>query len=334
MTSNSSSSSKLLYLVTGAAGFIGSRFVQSCRKRGIDVISVDQLSHFKSRPEHAGIDYGTLVDREELQDWLPAQKNVKPSAIVHLGACTDTTELDETYLRRMNLNYTQALWAYASKERVPFTYASSAATYGDGSLGYDDDENLISRLRALNPYGESKRLFDVWALEQEKNGITPPHWSGFKFFNVYGPGERHKQGMASVVLHAFDQIQASGKVNLFRSHREGIADGHQSRDFIFVDDAVNVLHFALSQPIQRGIYNLGTGKARTYLDLARAVFHTLGLPEKIDFVDTPVNLRERYQYFTEAKMARLRNEGYPAPFTSLEEGVAQYVTWLRAASRS
>ena len=223
------------------------------------------------------------------------------------------------------------LWAYCTAQALPLVYASSAATYGDGANGYDDDEALIPALKPLNPYGDSKQQFDLWALAEERAGRRPPSWSGFKFFNVYGFGERHKGAMASVVLHAFDQIRAGGDVRLFKSHRAGIADGHQKRDFIFVEDVVDVLHFALATPIPRGIYNLGTGTGRTFLDLARATFAALGAPERIEFIDMPVELRERYQYFTEARMERLRAAGYRTPFTTLEDGVRQYVSRLQGA---
>jgi ADP-L-glycero-D-manno-heptose 6-epimerase len=207
-------------------------------------------------------------------------------------------------------------------------YASSAATYGDGAQGYDDDESKLGLLKPLNLYGESKHKFDLWALEQEKRGVQPPHWAGFKFFNVYGFGERHKGRMASVVLHSSTQIKSQGFVRLFKSHREGIADGHQKRDFVYVGDVISVLHFALDQPISRGIFNLGTGQARTFLDLTRAVFKAMHREEKIDFVDTPVEIRDKYQYFTEARMQKLKSAGYTQPFTSLEEGVKAYLERL------
>ena len=314
-------------VVTGAAGFVGARFAASCCKTGSPVISVDEPTYFRTRKEHAGIQFGRVVDRRDLFDWLETEL---PSlaAIVHLGACTDTTEMDEVYLRETNLEYSKRLWSYAALERVPFIYASSAATYGDGSSGYDDDEALIPSLRPLNPYGQSKQDFDLWALQQERLGNSPPSWAGFKFFNVYGFGERHKENMASVVLHAFDQIQQCGKVQLFKSYREGIEDGHQTRDFVFVDDIVAVLHFALLTPVRRGIFNLGTGTARTFLDLARCVFKELGKVEHIEFVDMPFGIRERYQYHTEATMRRLRREGYQDPFVTLEQGVHAYVRSL------
>ena len=315
-------------LVTGAAGFIGARFVETCRKNGQDVISVDAPSYFTERTENLHVDFSKIVDREKLIDWLRTEKP-KLSGIVHLGACTDTTELDEAYLARMNTEYSKQIWNYCTEARVPLVYASSAATYGDGALGYDDDDALIAKLKPLNPYGESKRLFDLWVLEQEKKKLTPPTWSGFKFFNVYGFGERHKGKMASVILHGYDQILSAGKVKLFKSHRPDYKDGHQKRDFIWVQDLVAVLNFALEKPITRGIYNLGTGQARTFLDLVKATFKSLGRPENIEFFDTPLELRERYQYFTEAKMDRLRAAGFTQPFASLEDGVAEYVQELK-----
>jgi ADP-L-glycero-D-manno-heptose 6-epimerase len=311
-------------VVTGAAGFIGARFVASCRMMETPVISVDEPSYFQMRKEHAGIHSGRIIDRRDLFDWLETELP-SLSAIVHLGACTDTTEMDEVYLRETNLEYSKRLWSYAAQERVPFFYASSAATYGDGSAGYNDDEAVIPSLRPLNPYGQSKQDFDLWVLQQERVGNRPPAWSGFKFFNVYGFGERHKGKMASVVLHAFDQIQNSGTVQLFKSYREKIEHGHQKRDFISVDDVIKVLHFTLRKPIRRGIFNLGTGSARTFLDLVRCAFREVGKPEQIEFIDMPAEIRERYQYHTEAKMDRLRDEGYEASFRSLEEGIHFYI---------
>lgn len=315
-------------LITGAAGFVGSAFAASCASRGLPVVSVDRASYFQERTEHAGISFGRIVDRDELFDWLERERPAL-SGIVHLGACANTMETDEEFLRRNNVEYSQKLWAHATRSRIPFVYASSAATYGEGEQGYDDDENRIASLKPLNLYGMSKQLFDLWALEQDKQGSRPPAWSGFKFFNVYGLGERHKARMASVVLHAYDQIRATSGMKLFRSHKAGIADGHQQRDFIYVEDVISVLHFALEKPLQRGIYNLGTGEARTFLDLARAVFHSLGLPEKIEFIDTPVSIRDKYQYFTQAHMNRLRAQGYSKPFTSLEDGVKGYLGKLQ-----
>lgn len=314
------------YLVTGAAGFIGARFIESCNTRGIAVISVDEKPLFAQRPEHRGIAFGEVVDRDELFEWLALNAAQEISAIVHMGACSRTTETDVEYLKKVNIEYSQKLWNFCAQNRIPFVYASSAATYGEGSLGYDDNEASMPRLQPLNEYGRSKQIFDCWALEQEHAGHAPPQWSGFKFFNVYGFGERHKGSQASVVLHAYDQIQKSGRVKLFKSHRPGIADGEQKRDFVAVGDVIDVLHFAIDKPIRRGIFNLGTGKAQTFLDLVHAVFEALGKSAQIDFVDTPIEIRDKYQYFTEARMERLVAEGYEKPFMGLREGVKQYLT--------
>jgi ADP-L-glycero-D-manno-heptose 6-epimerase len=320
-----------MVVVTGAAGFVGARVVEALSARGVDVASVDYLAAFDARPEHAGVDFGQRVDVGDLARWLDTAKDV--AAVVHLGACTDTREMDRDYLTRVNLQASQDLWNYCTRVGIPLIYASSAATYGDGALGYDDDEALIPSLKPLNPYGQSKQDFDVWALAEERRGHHPPAWAGLKFFNVYGFGERHKGRMASVVLHAFDQVQSRGFVNLFRSHRDGIADGHQSRDFVFVGDVVDTIVAMLDRPPSRGIFNLGSGTARTFLDLTRAVFAALDRPADIRFVDTPVDLREQYQYFTEARMTRLRDAGFARRSTDLETGVAQYVARLNRAAQ-
>jgi ADP-L-glycero-D-manno-heptose 6-epimerase len=317
------------YLVTGAAGFIGSRFVESCAARGISVVSVDEKRFFSERPEHDNIGFGQIVDRDELFQWLGSQSNHSISAVVHMGACADTMETDVEYLRRVNVDYSRELWKFCALKRIPFVYASSAATYGDGALGYDDDESQVSKLQPLNEYGRSKQIFDEWVLAEERTGATPPTWAGFKFFNVYGFGERHKGKMASVILHAYDQIQNNGRVKLFKSHKSGIGDGEQKRDFVAVEDVIEVLHFALSEPIRRGIFNLGTGRAQTFLDLVNAVFEALSLPAKIDFVDTPIEIRDKYQYFTQARMERLRSNGYSKPFMTLKEGAKKYVERIR-----
>ncbi len=328
---NLTMSQPLSLLVTGAAGFIGARFVESCNQRDIPVFGVDYRDAFNTRPEHKALKFTRTFDVDELFENLSDAGTVagqKISGIIHMGACSSTTELNVEFLRRVNIEYSQTLWNFATRHGLPFVYASSAATYGDGDQGYEDDESKTSALRPLNPYGESKRLFDLWALEQESRGHAPPSWSGHKFFNVYGFGERHKAGQASVVLHAFDQIREKGGMKLFKSHKPGVADGHQERDFISVEDVVEVLRFALEKPIKRGIFNVGTGKARTFLDLARATFQALGAPDKIEFIETPEAIRGRYQYFTQATMHKLRAEGYSRPFTSLEEGVARYVARL------
>lgn len=318
-------------LITGAAGFIGSRLVEAANQRGIPVISVDRPEAFGANPEHAGFDFGQTLDMEELSGWLRSEKRGL-HAILHMGASADTTVSDLEFLDRVNLRYTQDLWAWCTEHKVPLVYASSAATYGDGAQGYADDESSVDALRPLNAYGQSKHDFDIWALEQETLGATPPAWSGWKFFNVYGYGERHKGNMASVVLKAFDQIRATGTVKLFKSHHPDYGDGEQSRDFVFVDDVVRVLMFAMDRPIDRGIYNLGTGQARSFKDLVLATYAAMGREPSIEYVDTPVEIRDKYQYFTQADMHKLRETGYDEPFHSLEEGVRAYVERLAAAA--
>jgi len=314
-------------VVTGAAGFIGARSVQALGSQGIPVVSVDRLDTFDTRPEHAAIDFGTRVAMTDVDAWL-ASNGARVRAIVHLGACTDTRETDRAYLDTVNVAASQTLWQRATQLGVPLIYASSAATYGDGALGYDDDEAVLPRLTALNAYGDSKQQFDVWALAEDRAGRRPRAWAGLKFFNVYGFGERHKGPMSSVVIQAFDQIRATGRVKLFRSHRPDFADGHQARDFVFIDDVVDVVTGLVERPVSRGIFNVGSGTARTFLDLARATFAAMGKPEQIDFIDTPPDLRTTYQYFTEAPMARLRAAGFARHPTPLEAGVAQYVADL------
>lgn len=316
-------------VVTGASGFVGARTVEALASRGVSVVSVDRLDTFDARPEHAGIPFGTRVSMDDIDGWL-VQNGGNISAIVHMGACTDTRETNRTYLDTVNVRASQQLWQRAIEFDVPLIYASSAATYGDGAQGYDDDESKLARLKPLNAYGDSKQEFDLWALAEEKAGRHPKAWCGLKFFNVYGFGERHKGPMSSVVIQAFDQIRTKGSVKLFRSHRPDIADGHQARDFVFVDDVVAVLVGLVDKPVTRGIYNLGSGKARTFLDLARAVFAALGRPENVEFIDTPADLRKTYQYFTEAPMGRLRAAGFARNPTPLEAGVRQYVARLSA----
>jgi len=317
-------------LITGAAGFIGARLVEAMNQRGVPVVSVDRPEAFGANPEHASFDFGQIVPMDDLAAWL-ATEQPRLRAIFHMGASADTTVTDLTFLKRVNLEYSQQLWTWCTSAQVPLIYASSAATYGAGAQGYTDDESRLGELKPLNPYGQSKHDFDRWALEQEAAGATPPAWSGWKFFNVYGFGERHKGNMASVVMKAFDQIRDGGTVRLFRSHHPDFGDGEQSRDFVFVDDVVAVLLFALDQPIARGIYNLGTGQARSFKDLVLATYAAMGKQPSIEFIDTPVEIRDKYQYFTQADMHKLRATGYAAPFHTLEAGVRAYVERLSAS---
>ena len=312
-----------MIVVTGAAGFIGSALVGELLRQGWqDIVAVDDFSRPDKAPNLEGNTLSAKVDRKEFFDWLDANQQLV-QFIFHLGARTDTTEFDTAIFDELNLHYSQEVWKRCVKYGIPLVYASSAATYGAGEHGYDDDHDLIAKLKPLNPYGESKNDFDRWALAQAEK---PYFWAGLKFFNVYGPNEYHKGRMASVVLHAFRQIRDTGGMKLFRSHRPDYKDGEQLRDFVYVKDVCDVCLFLMEHRKHSGIYNLGSGKARTFLDLARAVFAALGKDEKIEFIDTPADIRDKYQYYTEANMAKLKGIGYDKPFTSLEEGVGDYVT--------
>lgn len=313
-----------MIIVTGAAGFIGSALVGELLREGWqDIVAVDDFSRADKAPNLEGKQLTAKVDRSEFFTWLDANEKLV-QFIFHLGARTDTTEFDRAIFDRLNVQYSKDMWQACVKYGIPLVYASSAATYGDGELGYDDtDPALPQQLKPLNPYGDSKNEFDIWALAQEKK---PFFWAGLKFFNVYGPNEYHKGRMASVVFHAFNQIQANGGMKLFRSHRPDYKDGEQLRDFVYVKDVCSVCMFLMQHRKDSGLYNLGSGTARTFLDLAKATFKALEKPENIGFIDTPADIRDKYQYFTEARMAKLKGIGYDKPFTSLEEGVKDYVT--------
>ncbi len=285
------------------------------------LVLVDDFGRLDKDRNLEGKRFALKIERGDFPEWLN-QHAAEADLVFHLGARTDTTEFDRSVFDRLNVSYSQQIWQICAREGLSLVYASSAATYGDGQLGYSDAHERIAMLRPLNPYGDSKQAFDCWALEQESK---PPSWAGLKFFNVYGPNEYHKGRMASVVLHAFNQIRESGAVRLFRSHRSAYTDGGQRRDFVYVKDVVNVLEWFVDHRAHSGIYNLGTGQARTFLDLACAVFAAMQLPENIVYVDIPEDIRDTYQYFTEAEMGKLRAAGYAAPFRSLEEGVSDYV---------
>lgn len=312
-----------MIVVTGAAGFIGSCLVSKLNNQGHkDLILVDDFSQIQKKENYQSKSFHQLIERSEFLSWF--EKNAtQVDFIFHIGARTDTTEFNVELFNQLNLNYTQSIWQTCSKHQIPLVYASSAATYGLGEFGYDDNEQNIPLLKPLNPYGDSKNDFDKWALLQKQ---TPPKWVGFKFFNVYGPNEFHKGRMASVIFHSFNQINDKGQVKLFRSHNPNYTDGGQLRDFVYVKDVVNVLYFAFTQSLKSGIYNLGSGKARTFLDLAKATFKALSKEPNIEFIDTPIDIRDKYQYFTEANMSKLKAQGYQQEFTSLEDGVHDYVT--------
>lgn len=309
-------------IVTGAAGFIGSCLAGYLNEKGFNnLILVDEFSHANKNSNLKGKKYSHKVERDELFSWLNA-KQPAVAFVFHLGARTDTTEFNYEIHRVLNLEYSQKIWQYCSDRQIPLVYASSAATYGAGELGYNDDHDVIKDLRPLNPYGESKNEFDRWALQQQHH---PPFWAGLKFFNVYGPFEYHKGRMASVIWHSFNQIRNNGEVKLFRSHRPDFKDGEQLRDFIYVKDILKVCFWLMQTQPPSAIYNLGTGQARSFADLARAVFSAMDLSSNIRFIDMPEDIREKYQYFTEANMSKLRKAGYQEAFYSLEDGVGDYV---------
>ncbi len=311
-----------MIIVTGAAGFIGSCLVKKLNDElFFDIVLVDDFSDEKKNKNLDGKIFSKKIERSEFISWLKNNHRLA-QFIFHIGARTDTTEFNKEIFDQLNLNYSKEVWKACVEFGLPLVYASSAATYGAGEFDYTDDHSLINNLKPLNPYGESKNEFDKWALQQEKK---PYFWAGLKFFNVYGPNEYHKARMASVIFHAFDQIQSTGKVKLFRSYRADYQNGMQLRDFVYVKDVTDVCYFFLHHRNDSGIYNLGTGKARTFYDLAAAVFNAIGKKTDIEFIEIPEDIREKYQYFTEAKMEKLNRIGYKKPFSALEEGIDDYV---------
>ncbi|MEM7036566.1 MAG: ADP-glyceromanno-heptose 6-epimerase [Bacteroidota bacterium] len=310
-------------VVTGAAGFISSCVVAALNAAGqSNLVLVDDFDRPAKARNFDGREALTCIDRRVFMAWEAQQAEGAIAALIHLGARTDTAEQDWAIFEDLNIGYSQAMWQIAVRRNIPLVYASSAATYGGGELGFADRHDLVADFRPLNPYGRSKNDFDAWALAQE---AAPPFWAGLKFFNVYGPNEYHKGRMASVMLHAFRQIRETGKLKLFRSHRADFKDGEQLRDFVYVKDVVKVIEFLLAARPESGIYNLGTGQARTFLDLGRSVFAALELEPKIEFIDTPADIRDAYQYFTQAEMAKLLDAGYTDGFHSLEDGIHDYV---------
>jgi len=298
-----------MIVVTGGKGFIGQNLVMELTKRGyVGIVVLD-----------------TKVETlESILEWLSS--NAKDiDAVFHLGAITDTTVMDRNLFDEFNVMASIFIWNICTEYHIPLIYASSAATYGDGEEGFDDERTILN-LKPLNPYGWSKQEFDVWVMGQER---TPWFWAGLKFFNVYGYGEKDKGSMASVVFHTYNQINESGGMKLFRSHNPRYKDGEQLRDFIYVDDVVDVCIWMFENKPVSGIYNVGTGKARTFHDLSKAVFKTLGIQEKISYIDTPIKIRDKYQYFTEAQIDKLRKAGYKKPFHELEGGVLKYINKLR-----
>ncbi|MFM1933299.1 MAG: ADP-glyceromanno-heptose 6-epimerase [Bacteroidota bacterium] len=311
-----------MIIVTGAAGFIGSCLIQKLNELKFRyIIAVDDFSNAEKNLNLANKAIMERVDRKDLFAWLE-KNNREVEFFFHIGARTDTTEFDTAIFDELNLDYSKKVWEACVNYQIPLVYASSAATYGLGENGYEDREELISSLKPLNPYGDSKNDFDIWALNQPKK---PFFFAGLKFFNVYGPNEYHKGRMASVIWHAYQQITKNGTLKLFKSHRSDFKDGEQMRDFIYVKDLIDVCIFLMEHRKNSGIYNLGTGKARSFNDLGVATFQALSLTPTIEYVDTPADIRDKYQYFTEATMQKLRSIGYDKPFTSLEDGVEDYV---------
>lgn len=311
-----------MIVVTGAAGFIGSCLVSRLNQAGkTDIVVVDDFSKHEKDQNLVGKQIASFVERSVFESWL-ASHTSDVEIIFHIGARTDTTEFDKAIFDELNVNYTKMIWNFCSDNNVPLVYASSAATYGLGEFGYDDNHEIIPQLKPLNPYGDSKNDFDIWALKQPKQ---PPFWAGLKFFNVYGPNEYHKGRMASVIFHAFHQINEKGAMNLFRSHNPNYTDGGQLRDFVYVKDVVEVCLFLMEEKPTSGIYNLGSGKARTFLDLTNNTFQAMGKEPNIGFIDTPIDIRDKYQYFTEANMQKMLNAGYSKGFHTLEAGVEDYV---------
>lgn len=311
-----------MIIVTGAAGFIGSCLISRLNKENFNaIVAVD---HFENQEKNKNLVNKKIlqhVERDKFIGWLDDNFE-EVEFIFHIGARTDTAEFDKELLWELNTDYTKEVWKKCVEYQIPLVYASSAATYGLGELGYDDNEELITKLKPLNPYGESKNEFDKWALNQKQK---PFFWAGLKFFNVYGPNEYHKSRMASVVMHSFNQIQKTSGMKLFRSHNPDYKDGEQLRDFIYVKDLLEACLFLMHHRKDSGIYNLGSGRARSFTDLTKAVFKALKIHENISFIDTPKDIRDKYQYFTEANMSKLRSIGFDHKFHSLEEGVEDYV---------
>lgn len=308
--------------ITGAAGFIGSCLTAHLNSLGYDqLVLVDDFSDQRKVWNLKGKKYLYKVHRDQFADWCIGHPDTI-KYIFHLGARTDTTEPDYSIFKKLNLDYSKAVWEYCVESNIPLIYASSAATYGNGELGYDEDESKIAALKPLNAYGISKNEFDIWALEQKHQ---PPFWAGLKFFNVYGPNEYHKGRMASVVYHAYQQIKDRGYIRLFRSHNPAYKDGEQLRDFVYVKDLLKVSLWLMNNKPGNGIYNLGSGRARSFNDLAAAIFDFLKSTGKIEYIDTPEDIRANYQYYTQANMAKLTDAGYTETFYTLEKGIEDYL---------
>lgn len=312
-----------MIVITGGAGMIGSMIAWQLNQDGRDdLVIVDRQRHAEQWQNLCHRHYADYLDKDELLPWLDKHPD-KVDAIIHMGAISATTERDWNRLLEDNIRYSQHLWHWCTRHDVPLLYASSAATYGGGEQGYSDAS--IEGLRPLNAYGYSKHFFDQWALRMADDGKAPPLWGGFKFFNVYGPNEYHKERMASVALHSYNQFRANGTVKLFKSDRPDVADGMQLRDFVYVKDAAAVVTWFLNNSAADGIFNVGTGQARAFKDLATAVMESAGQAPDITWIDMPDDLKGKYQYYTQADMGKLRAAGFDRPFHTLEQGVRDYV---------
>jgi ADP-L-glycero-D-manno-heptose 6-epimerase len=312
-----------MIVVTGAAGFIGSFIVGKLNREGFkDIVLVDKYDDPLKFQNYQGKTYSEMVDRDNFFDWLSVNEKFV-QIIIHMGARTDTVGQEPEIYQQLNLEYSQKIWKACIKYGLPLVYASSASTYGDGQYGFNDDHSIIPELHPLNLYAQSKHDFDLWALEQTEQ---PYFWAGLKFFNVFGPNEYHKNRMASVIFQAYNTILETGKMNLFRSHHPDFKDGEQARDFIYVEDVAKVILFFMNHRKDSGIYNVGTGVARTYRSLTKAVFNSMKIAENVGFTDTPEDLQGKYQYFTCADIRKLRSIGYSESFYSLEDGIGDYVS--------
>lgn len=320
-----------MVIVTGGAGFIGSGLIAGLNGRGVsDILVVDELGCDQRWRNLSCLQFADYVEKDEfIQLIIQGKINTSVEALFHLGACTDTTETNASYLIKNNYQYGKLLAQWAANKNVRFIYASSAATYGDGSAGFSDNEQELAKLRPLNMYGYSKHLFDLWA---KRTGLLSK-MVGLKYFNVFGPNEYHKAEMRSFVIKAFEQINARGRVGLFKSYKPDYADGEQKRDFLYVKDAVDMTLFFLDNPKVNGLFNIGTGRAETWNDLANAVFSAMGKKPKIEYIEMPEVLRDKYQYFTQADISKLRNAGYDKETTPLESAIKDYVqNYLRSGN--
>jgi ADP-L-glycero-D-manno-heptose 6-epimerase len=316
-----------MVILTGGAGFIGSNTLTALNRiYGDDILVVDNVASTAKWKNLVGKPFRQYVHKARLWSWLEKNDAKAIEAVIHLGACTDTMENDFDYLFENNVSYSRNIWVFCTERHIPLIYASSAATYGDGRNGFSDDHGKTDIYKPINAYGYSKHLFDLWALKQRE---APPRWYGIKFFNVYGPCESHKGRMASVAHCAIPQALESGKIRLFKSYRKDFADGHQKRDFIYVQDVVDLIIYFLNASAPNGLYNAGTGQSRSFNDLAGAIFSALNLTVSVEYVDMPESIRDSYQYLTEADMRKLMATGCPHDPLSLETGIAQYVNWLR-----